>query len=294
MNNYKLQEALIQHAEAAAEVGNTIAPGSSPRELLVSADMSLKQAAWLVGAKLSDLSRMATDPNAIQELHKRHAAIVTTRAKLVIAMVRGTEVAGVQAFEELRNAEAELKGGTAGESAAETLLLRSELFELMSQCNTGSKGVSLNEALILCRESIRAFEAQASPETREQQYYAQGLLGDICLACVQMEPSGTVVAQFVNEGTRGYKTALRGLREGIQVSDESEILYNMVCLVVLGMASGCTVGFSERQVVELLKRSVDCGGTSAEDLLHDKDMAHIRKRDWFKNLLQYSKRQHPT
>lgn len=275
-------------AEAAAEASD---PSLPPQDLLGRGESMLNEAIWLIEVKIRDLTRMRTDPNGLQKLEAKRTLALVVRAKLMLAMSRLGGRVHAQWAQELRQAEADIRSDGASANDPEALLARAELLEAASERESGNGVMLLNDALDLCRASIRAFERDSSSETDERQFEARALLGDLCLARIRSEKDTNAFAQLLAEGAGSYEAVVRAGESGRIRSAENETPYNMACLLVLGKAAGCDMSYSERQIAELLKKSVDSHTVGSTDLAEDPDLDGVKRQAWFARLLKYAERQ---
>lgn len=246
--------------------------------MLHEADVPLNEAVWLLDARITDLARMRTDASALAAARGQKMQALSVRAKLALAMARLSPLPDERKVSILRTALVALEGVT----DADGLLLRAEVVQAMAERGAAR----MEEALLVCGDAVRAFEGQ-NDEGGELGVQAYALLGDLCLDIVRGEGDGARIGELVAEGTKlGYERAMR-VAEGIGSRVEAENLYNMACLIAIGMGKGCEVGYSEREVEEILKRAIDAGGISANDLHADTDLQHLRSRQWFERLVEY-------
>lgn len=222
---------------------------------------------------------MRTDASALAAARNQKTHALLMRAKLALAMVRLTTLSDERKACILRAAYAALEGVT----NAGGLLLRAEIVQAVAERGAAR----MDQALVICRDAVRAFEGEGD-KGGELGVQAYALLGDLCLDIARGEEGELRVGELVDEGTNmGYDRAVR-VAEGNGFQVEGEILYNMACLIAIGMRKGCEVRHSEREVGEILKRAVDAGGITASDLHADTDLQHLRSRQWFGRLVDYS------
>lgn len=234
---------------------------------------------------------MPTDPTSLAAARHQKAQSHSLRAKLALATARLTTLPPDRKLSALRAAHTALlhvaQDAQQEEGApAEALLLRAELMQALAE----QGAASIDEALVVCRDALRAVD-MVRHGGDELGVQVCALLGDLCLDVARGESSNVRVGTLVDEGTRlGYECAVRvAERGGLRV--EGEMLYNMGCLIAIGMQKGCRLVYGERELAQILKKAVEAGGITASDLRTDADLECVRSRQWFERLVEYAQAQ---